>query len=253
MRRSGRVALIAAGLMPFAAAGAADVPKIVVQGFGSVEAPPDLVTIYYSVRGEGLTSDDAVRALVAKSALISGRLQRIDRLVAPETSDLTVTGVRGNDCTQGSDEDNEKVRLSTGTCAIMGYVAVQDFTFKSKQVKDAGTLVGIAGQAGATKPSISGFTISDERPLRQKAVAAAFANARTKAQSVADAGGVQLGPIISANLDRAYGDKDDAIVVTVSAEQFNHGLEAPAPVTVYMTIGPIKTSATLDVTFGVKP
>ena len=113
-------------------------------------------------------------------------------------------------------------------------------------------MVGIAGQAGATKPSISGFTVSDERPLRRKAVAAAFANALARAQAVAEAGGVKLGPIISANLDRAYGDKDDAIVVTGSRVS-RPDLEAPSPVTVVMNVGPIKISATLDVTFSVRP
>ena len=102
MRTYGRLALIAAMLVPITSVRAADSPRIVVQGYGVAEAPPDLVTVDYSVRGEGPTSDDAVRALVTKSALISGRLQRADPLVAPETSDLSVTGVRGTQCGQSS-------------------------------------------------------------------------------------------------------------------------------------------------------
>ena len=199
-------------------------------------------------------SDDAVRELVAKTARIRGRLQAVDPLIAPETKDMTVTGVRGSTCGRGANEDDDDtVRLSTGPCAIAGYVAEQSFTFKSKQVKDAATLVGIAGQAGATRPSIRGFAISDERALKRKAVSDAFANARSKAQAVAEASGTKLGPIVSANLDRAYGDDgdgDDAIVLTGSRIA-RPDLEAPSPVTVVMNVGPIKTSETLKVAFAV--
>ncbi|MEP7315954.1 MAG: SIMPL domain-containing protein [Sphingomicrobium sp.] len=250
---SGRVLLIAATIGPFvpAQAQAQDAPRIVVEGYGVAETPPDLVTIGYDIRGEGKTSDDAVRDLVAKTARISGRMQAVDPLIAPETKDMTVTGVRGSACGRGAnDDDDDVVRLSTGPCAIAGYVAEQSFTFKSKQVKDAATLVGIAGQAGATRPNIRSFAISDERALKRKAVSDAYANARAKAQVVAQASGTKLGPIISANLDRAYGDDDDAIVITGSRIA-RPDLEAPSPVTVVMNVGPIKTSATLKVTFGV--
>ena len=42
-----------------------DQPKIVVDGYGEVKTIPDVATISYTIRGEGTTSDDAVRAMVA--------------------------------------------------------------------------------------------------------------------------------------------------------------------------------------------
>ncbi len=248
---SGRLVLLAAMLGPVAPAKAEDPPRIVVEGYGEAEMPADVVSIGYNVLGEGKTSDDAVRDLVAKTARIGGRLQAIDPDIAPETKNMTITGVRGTTCGRStSGDDDDAVKLSIGSCAIAGYVAEQSFTFDSKRVKDAGTLVGIAGQAGATKPAIRNFAVSDEKPLKRRAVADAYANARAKAQAVAEASGTKLGPIISASLDRAYGDDDDAIVVTGSRIT-RPDLEAPTPVTVVMHVGPIKTNATLKVTFSV--
>lgn len=246
-----RLLSLAVMVTPLAPAVAQEPPRIVVEGYGEAQTPPDVVSIGYDVRGEGKSSDDAIRDLVTKSARIGGRLQAVDPDILPVTKDMTVTGVRGSACGRDSNnDDDDAIKLSTGSCAIVGYVSEQSFTFDSKRVKEAGTLVGIASQAGATKPTIRNFAVSDERPLKRKAVVDAYANARAKAQAVAEASGMSLGPIISASLDRAYGDDDDAIVVTGSRIS-RPDLEAPSPVTVVMNVRPIKTSATLKVTFGV--
>ena len=38
-------------------------PRIVVDGYGDIKTPPDLATITYTVRGEGSSSDSAVRSM----------------------------------------------------------------------------------------------------------------------------------------------------------------------------------------------
>jgi uncharacterized protein YggE len=223
-------------------------PTVVVQGFGSVKNPPNVAFISYNVVGEGNTSDVAVSALASKSRAIENALRAMDAGLDIHSESVRVQGVRGSDCKQDRYDDDD-ARLSSGPCAIQGYVATQDFDAKTALVKDAGTMVGLAGRQGASNPKIDSFALADSREAKKQAIAEALADARAKAQAIADASNAHLGQVRSVNLDNAYMRGQD-IIVTGSRREAN--LVAPAPVTVVVNPGPVDTTAQVTVSFAIE-
>jgi len=135
--------LVAASQANIARAQAApDQAKILVDGYGEVRTMPDIATISYGVRGEGATSDAAVRAMTVIAARIEVSLRRIDPMAAPTTDGVRVSPVKGSGC-KDRDYDSDDEQMSTGTCAIVGYVARLSVDLRTTAVKDAGTMVRV--------------------------------------------------------------------------------------------------------------
>ena len=168
--------------------------RIDVSGYGEVKYMPDIATITYTNRGEGPTSDDAVRAMTMSAARIRAAVRAIDAAAEPKTSEVKIVAVKSTDC---KEQSYGPPQLSTGACAISGYVATQSVTLRTQAVKDSGTLVGLVGRAGGLNPRIEGFTVRDSHPQQQQAISAALADAASKAATIAAASHVQLGPILN--------------------------------------------------------
>lgn len=168
--------------------------RIDVSGYGEVKYMPDIATITYTIRGEGTTSDDAIRAMTASAARIHGAVRAIDVAAEPKTSEVKIVPVKSADC---KEQSYGPPQLSSGACAISGYVATQSITLRTSAVKDSGTMVGLVGRTGGLNPRIEGFTVRDSRPQQQQAITAALADAASKATAIAAASHVQLGPILN--------------------------------------------------------
>ncbi|HET7281508.1 MAG TPA: SIMPL domain-containing protein [Sphingomicrobium sp.] len=186
--------------------------RIDVSGYGEVKYMPDVATIAYIIRGEGPTSDEAVRAMAASAVRVSAAVHAIDATAEPKTSEIKIAAVRSTDC---KEHDYGPPQLSSGACAISGYVATQSVTLRTTAVKDSGTLVGLVGRAGALNPRIEGFTVRDSRPQQQQAIAAALADAASKAAAIAAASHVQLGPILNVT----SGPRNDAQQIILSGSR----------------------------------
>jgi len=221
------------------------VPRIVVEGSGSAKTPPNVADIEYEVHGEGQTSDQAIKSLVSKSATIENALRSMDPALELHSATVKVQGVRRGQCK--AEDYDEAAHLSTGDCAIVGYVATQDFDMKTTKVSDAGTMVGLASREGASDPTIESFGLADQRTAKQQAIAAALADARTKAEAVAAGSNSRLGDVISISLDDARGQE-----IVVTGYRANRGVAAPpAPVAVSVTPGPVVTTAQVTVTYAI--
>jgi uncharacterized protein YggE len=223
-------------------------PRIVVDGYGDIKTPPDLATITYTVRGEGSSSDSAVRSMTGQGARIESGLHQIDPAAEPLTGDVKVTPVRSDDCKESG---NDSPQLSTGPCAILGYVATQSVTVRTRAVKDAGTMVGLVGRGGAFEAQISDFDLSDSHLAQQRAIASALSDAATKAIAIAAASHVTLGKILSINTSpRQPGEE-----IEVTAERQLNALPpevvAPPPIPVNVKPEPITTSAIVTVTYAI--
>src|SRR4051794_14662541 len=114
---------------------------------------PDVAVISYILRGEGMTSDEAVRAMTVIGAKAEASLRRLDAAAEPKTEGVRVNPVRGSSC-KDRDYDNNDDQLSKGVCAVAGYVATQSVTVRTADVKDAGTMVGLLGRGGAFNAQI---------------------------------------------------------------------------------------------------
>lgn len=247
------VVMIAAALAAAQGAGAAagdGRPRIVVEGFGLAESPPDRAVLAYDVQGEGRTSDQAVAALVATSSSVEKAIRSIDRSAEISSESVRVQAVRGAEC-KGESEYDPSFQLSTGDCAIRRYVARQDFSVRTTRVAEAGTMVGIAGRRGASRPRITSFDLSEIRAARGQAIAAALNDARSKAQLIAQASNSRLGPVLAVSLD---GARDAAtIVVTASRAPAPAGeRDEETPIAVNVTPDPVETVARVTVSYAIQ-
>jgi uncharacterized protein YggE len=222
-------------------------PSIIVDGYGEVKTMPDVATISYTLRGEGRSSDEAVKAMVAMGARIEASLRSVDPAAEQRTSKVEISGIKKPDC---KERDYGPEQLSTGDCAIVGYVATQAVTIKTAKVTEAGTLVGLAARDGSYDAGVSSFGLQDPRTARQQAIGIAIQDAASKAAAVAAGSRLTLGPIVTVSTSgRPQGQE---IVVTGNRlPQANLSVAVPPPVNVKLTPEPIVTTANVTVTYAI--
>ena len=220
-------------------------PKIIVGGYGEVKTMPDIARIEYVVRGEGATSDEAVRAMTVAAARIEAALHAIDPAAEPHTSEVKVVVVKSNDC---KEREYGPPQLSTGVCTIAGYVATQSVSVRTGAVKDAGTMVGLAGRGGGLNARIAAFDLRDRRPAQQQALATALSDAASKGAAIAAASRIQLGSILAVSTNGRNEDQEIFISGTrISAAS----APPPPPVVVKLVPDPITTSANVSVAYAI--
>jgi len=183
--------------------------------------------------------------MTVAGARIEAALRNIDAAAEPKTGDVKVTPVKSDDC---KEQDYSSPQLSTGPCAVLGYVATQSITVRTAAVKDAGTMVGLVGRGGGYSAQIDSFVLRDPRVAQRQATAAALADAASKGATVAQASQVTLGPLL--NISTVSQDVTRDIVVTGSRIRAPN-VAAPPPVPVKIVPEPIKTSANVTVTYAI--
>ncbi len=220
-------------------------PRIIVDGQGEVKTAPDVATISYTLRGEGPTSDDAVRAMVAAGVRIEVAIHGVDANAEPRTGDVKVTPVKSDDC---KEQDDSSPQLSTGPCAVLGYVARQSTTVRTAAVTDAGTIVGLVGRGGGFDAQISSFDIRDQHAAQRRATAAALSDAAAKASAIAEATRIDLGSILSVSTTSRYEEQE---VVVAGQRRAAPAMALPPPVLVTIKPELITTSANVTVTYAI--
>lgn len=222
-------------------------PKIIVDGYGEVKTAPDVATIGYTLRGEGRTSDEAVRAMVAAGDQIESALRSMDAATDPRTSEVKVSPARSSAC-KDRDYDREDDQLSNGACAVVGYVATQNVTVRTMGVKDAGTMVGLAARGGAFNVRIDSFDLSDPSAAKRQAIAESLVDAKAKAAAIAVGSHVSLGSVLSISAS-GQGRGQDIVVTGSRIPQPN--VVSLTPVKVNLNAEQITTSATVTVTYAI--
>lgn len=163
--------------------------SINVRGEGEVMAKPDIGTFSFSVMAEGVDAASAQSESATKINAILGYLEE--------------AGVEEKDIKTSSYYLNPKYRYETQVCAansycppgepiIDGYEVSQTITVKVRNLDDSGNLISGVGDRGATNISGLSFTIDDESVLKAEARATAIADAKEKAEKLADALGVSI-------------------------------------------------------------
>jgi uncharacterized protein len=224
-------------------------PVILVSGSGTIKTPPDMATIAYTVRGEGATSDEAVKALTNANKTIEGGLATVlGGMLELHTSRLTISQVRPRTC---DDNGYGARRLSTGDCAVIGYIALLPVTVDSPRVKDVGTATGLAGRLGGTEVRIQEFWLRDRATARRQALQAALANAHDQAQLIAESSGSKLGRLIRVS-DGDY-DRREFIATDIHVEAPPAPPPPPAPIRVDLKPELIETTARLTVSYAIAP
>jgi uncharacterized protein len=171
---------LAAVAWPQGAVSAADEAEegITVTAVGSVDAVPDRATFSFGVRTDGTTAKEASAANAA----------RMKKLIDA----LKEAGVRSEDIRTESVSVSRR-HSPTGE-ELPGYTAENSVSVRVTSGR-AGAIVDVAVENGATSTSGPSFDVSDRETLYRRALRAAVAEARKKAEAIAEAGGVSLGDV----------------------------------------------------------
>ena len=166
---------------------------ISVRGEGEIMARPDIGTFSFSVMAEG---NDATTAQNDSATKINAIMDYL-RGAGVEEKDIKTSGYSLNPkyryvatgCPVGS--------YCPGNQVIDGYEVSQTVTVKVRDLSKSGDLITGAGENGATNISGLSFTIDDESNLKAQAREDAIADAKEKAEALADDLGVDIVRITS--------------------------------------------------------
>ncbi len=177
-------AMMVAGLV---GAAHAEERRILVTGSGSAEAAPDMATITLGVTNQDVQASVAMRATSDAVAQILARLKEagIEKRDM-QTRDLTLSPLWAG--RHGSENDAPR---------ITGFVASNRVVVRIRDLAALGTIMDAVIQDGANDFGGLSFGMQDSKPLEAQARADAVADATAKAQQLAQAAGLTLGPVTS--------------------------------------------------------
>lgn len=229
----------------------ADGRTIQVMGSGKVSTPPDVANIEYWVGGEGKTPDEASSALAAKHRAISAGLTGLlGSRTAVTSGNVVVIEAHEPSC-DGANGYNSRPRLSNGACAVSGYIATLQGSVRTNAIAKAGTAVGLAARLGAKDARLQSFGLADDGEARRAATADAIADARRRAEAIAQGAGARLGPVVTIRDQNAapYGEASFAFNrVSAPAPP-----APPAPVAIDVTPKPVETRTQVYITYSILP
>ncbi|MBA3384598.1 MAG: SIMPL domain-containing protein [Actinobacteria bacterium] len=155
--------------------------SITASGIGSVTTVPDRAHFSFGVQAQSRTASQALEAADVQ----------LSRVVAA----LRAAGIAQ------ADIQTEQISLSPRTSEdgvqIVGYIAVSSVSVRVRNLDRAGPVVDAAVGAGANQVYGPSLTRSDQAAVYRNALRAAYADARARAQALAEAAGVTLGAMSS--------------------------------------------------------
>jgi uncharacterized protein YggE len=160
------------------------VPGILTTGDATVKVRPDLAVITVGVTVQAATAADAQSQTAQRVARILDRAKAL--------------GIADKDTKSGGYSIQPQYAYGPGAAPkITGYQATQQVVLSYRKVDEAGSaLDALVQNDGATNASVV-FSLEDPKGAQADARRQAIADARAKAQAMADAAGVRLGAVVS--------------------------------------------------------
>lgn len=155
---------------------------ISVSGEGRVTAQPDIGTVALGVRRQAATAAGAMQAANSAAAEILATVEAAG--IAPR--DVQTIRVGLNPVWQHRANQEPK---------ITGYEAMNDLSIRIRDLDGMGALIDALVRDGANAVQQIAFSIDDTTALRAEARRAAVTDARTRAETLAGAAGVELGTL----------------------------------------------------------
>jgi uncharacterized protein YggE len=197
---------------------------VVTTGDGSVSKKPDTAFLYAGVESQQPTASGAQSDLAGKAAKLIARVKAL--------------GV--------ADKDLNTAGYSVGPVytpngqTVSGYRASEQLQITWHSVDTVGkALDAIVQEGGATNVGVS-FGLADPKAAQAEARTFAIADARSRAQAMAAAAGVRLGPVIRVS---------DLTSAGVPSPRFDVGAAAPSATQV--PVGELNVSVTVEVDFAI--
>jgi hypothetical protein len=164
-------------------AGAAN--TITVNGTATVTSPPDEAVIVLTVENDGATATAAMNATSTQSNDLLAKLKSAGvEDSAIQTSSVTLYPVRTYDPTTGKE-------------TLTGYRAQNSVRVTLKDAATVAKVLAVGVDAGVTLVSGPDWRLRDDSQAVNEALKQAVAHARAKAESLATAGGVSIGDVIT--------------------------------------------------------
>ncbi len=186
----GRLTVFAAGCLMLMLAGgaqAADERVLIVQGTGTSVAAPDRAQITIGV----VIVDQNARAALAEVARsVERTLKELGAAGIAET-DIQTSGLSLQPLYEGG-----RFSGSAGTPQITGFEARNGLTVIVRDIDGLGAVLDDLVRSGTNEVNGISFEVAQPEPLMDAARAKAVAEARRKAELLAAAAGVTLGPLL---------------------------------------------------------
>lgn len=166
--------------------------SIVVDGSARLEFVPDEFSVAATFRSR---NPDRAAGLAELSESLNRARDSVTRLsgleeIRFEASDVELKAVQEVECLAMSGYDGGEA------CPITGRVGSIDITIKGRPSNLAGNAVSILSEAGAESVELRSYVLTDPNQAQREAIEAAVQDARSKAVSIAEASGGQIGDII---------------------------------------------------------
>lgn len=167
--------------------------SIYIEGKGEIKAIPDIATLSINVSKDGLTAKEA------QNLLNESVTKAVEYFKTQKVEDKDIKSEYGG---LNPKYSYEKEICYTYPCPtrdpkIVGYTANQSIVIKIRDVDNANIIRTGLADLGITDISGPTFSIDDEDVYKEKAQALAIADAKAKAEILAENLGVKLGDIIS--------------------------------------------------------
>ncbi len=219
--------------------------NISVTGTGEVMATPDVAQFSFSVRGDGA---DAAAAQEKSGTIINAI-----------TEYLKGAGIEEKDIKTENYNLSPRFKYEQRPCLFGqacppgeqiadGFEVSQTISLKVRTVANAGNHVVEVGKLGATDISGISFTIDDEEALKAEARDLAIADAKAKAEDIADALGVRLGKITS----YSEGGQGFNPYMTSAAPMMDSAMNSKSFESVALPTGENTTVSNVSITFQLK-
>ncbi|MSR87749.1 MAG: DUF541 domain-containing protein [Candidatus Zambryskibacteria bacterium] len=223
--------------------------SITVTGDGEAVSVPDIATFSFTISADAQSVSDAQKKVAEKVGVILASLEDLDI----EEKDIKTTNY-----SVWPKYSYETVMLypctpyncppSPGKQVQDGYTANHSITVKVRKTEDVGKVLADVGDSGATNLSGITFTVDDPDKLTKEARAKAIANAKEKAETLAEELDVKLVRVVS------FSDSTDSGPMPVYMEkealnmgEFNFSKSVPT-----IPIGENKVKIVVNITYEIR-
>lgn len=217
------------GAPTYISTGNASQPTLNVSATGQTAAAPDRATVSAGVVQQGKTAREA---MFSNATLMTAVFDELEAAGIPK-SDITTSQLSLRP--QYDRRDRNKP-------TIKGYEARNTVTVKSDDIEQVGPMLDALVRAGVNTINQVQFSVKDPKAALSKARKDAIRDAREKAESMAEAAGVKLGPLLS--LNESGGRNGPQPVYARSA---NFASDASTPI----SAGEQTLSVTVNLSYGI--
>lgn len=174
---------------------AADPPRTVnVSGTGVVNAEPDIAVVTLGVETQ---AEEAAAALTQNSEQVQALLDTLTGADVAEEDIQTQTVRLQPQYAQPADPNQPQTSDQPTTPAIIGYVATNTVEVRVRDLSTVGELLDATVQAGANQIQGIRFELSDPTAVLDQARAAAWQDARRKAEQLVALADATLGSVLT--------------------------------------------------------